>query len=192
MKRRFGVFLDRDGTVTEEVGYLTDTSRLRLIPGSGEAIALLNEMKIPAILATNQAGVARGYFEESMVIKCNKKLEDMLKVFGAKLDALYYCPHHPEVGEKPYRIDCNCRKPKPGMLLKGAEEFNLDLSQSYVIGDKVSDLEVANKVNAKSILVKTGYGLGEVLYGKKRWKVKPLAICENFYEAVKYILKKEL
>lgn len=191
MKRRFGVFLDRDGTITEEVGYLTDTSRLKLIPGAGEAIALLNEFGVPTILTTNQAGVARGYFKESMVIECNRKLEKMLAVFGGKLDALYYCPHHPEVGKKPYRVDCNCRKPKPGMLLKGEEEFNLNLSKSYVIGDKASDLEVADRVKAKSILVKTGYGLGEVLYGKKKWKVKPLVVCENLYEAVKYILEKE-
>lgn len=191
MKEKFGVFLDRDGTVTEEVGYLTDSKRLKLIPGSAEAIALLNKYGVPVILATNQAGVARGYFNESLVIECNEKLKKMLETLGAKLDAIYYCPHHPESGSPPYRKDCDCRKPKPGMLLKGAEKFGLNLAKSYVIGDKATDLEVAENVSAKPILVKTGYGLGEVLFGKKRWKTKPLKIFENLYEAAAFIVDEE-
>lgn len=191
MNKRFGVFLDRDGTVTEEVGYLNDPERLKLIPGSAEGIALLNKFNVLTILATNQAGVARGYFDEAMVKRCNEKLVYMLKILGAKLDAIYYCPHHPDAGKPPYRKDCNCRKPKPGMLLEGAKKYNLDLSQSYVIGDKASDLEVASAVLAKPILVKTGYGTGEILYNKKNWKTKPLAVCENLYEAAAFIIERE-
>lgn len=191
LNKRFGVFLDRDGTITEEAGYLTDSKRLKLIPGSAEAIALLNRFKIPAVVATNQAGVARGYFEEFMVKECNRKLKDMLRRLGAKLDAIYYCPHHPDVGIPPYRKNCDCRKPKPGMLLRAAKKFNLDLSKSYVIGDKATDLEVAAVVSARPILVKTGYGLGEILYGRAKWKIKPITVCENLFEAVSFIIDKE-
>lgn len=187
----FGVFLDRDGTVTEEIGYVNDPRRLRLIPGSAEAIALLNSKKIPVILATNQAGVARGYFKEEMIGRCHGRLTEMLASLGARLDAIYYCPHHPAAGEAPYRTDCDCRKPKPGMLLKAAERFGLDLSRSYVIGDKASDLEVAEAAGAHPILVRTGYGEGEIeLYGGK-WDVKPEGIFLNLLEAVNHIVEKE-
>jgi D-glycero-D-manno-heptose 1,7-bisphosphate phosphatase len=191
MKARFGVFLDRDGTVTEEIGYVNDANRLRLIPSSAEAISLLNRKGIPAILATNQAGVARGYFKEEMIGACHDRLEEMLAALGARLDAIFYCLHHPNVGEPPYRSDCNCRKPKPGMLLKAAEEFSLDLSRSYVIGDKASDLEVAEAVGAHPLLVKTGYGLGEIELYKGKWKVEPEGLFINLFEAVSYIIEKE-
>ena len=187
----FGVFLDRDGTVTEEIGYVNDPGRLRLIPGSAEAIALLNSKRIPAILATNQAGVARGYFREEMIGRCHSKLEEMLAALGAKLDAIYYCPHHPSVGEPPYRQECGCRKPRPGMLLQAAERFGLDLSRSFVIGDKASDLEVAKVVGAHPLLVRTGYGEGEIGLAGGRWKVEPEAVFLDLLGAVKYIIEKE-
>lgn len=187
----FGVFLDRDGTVTEEIGYVNDPARLRLIPGSAEAIALLNSKKIPAILATNQAGVARGYFREDMIGKCHDRLTEMLESLGARLDAIYYCPHHPSVGEPPYRQECDCRKPRPGMLLKAAERFGIDLSRSFVIGDKASDLEVAKVVGAHPFLVRTGYGEGEIGFWDGRWKVGPEGIFLNLLDAVKYIIEKE-
>lgn len=187
----FGVFLDRDGTVTEEIGYVNDPRRLRLIPGSAEAIALLNAKNIPVILATNQAGVARGYFKEEMIGRCHARLEEMLAALGARLDAIFYCPHHPSVGEPPYRQDCECRKPKPGMLLKAAERFGLDLSRSYVIGDKASDLEVAEAVGAHPVLVRTGYGEGEIELYEGRWKVEPEGVFLNLFEAVNHIVEKE-
>ena len=187
----FGVFLDRDGTVTEEIGYVNDPARLRLIPGSAEAIALLNSRRIPAILATNQAGVARGYFKEEMIGRCHSRLEEMLAALGAKPDAIYFCPHHPSVGEPPYRQDCGCRKPKPGMLTSAAERFGLDLTRSFVIGDKASDLEVAKVVGARPLLVRTGYGEGEIELAGGRWKVEPEAIFLNLLDAVRYIVEKE-
>jgi len=187
----FAVFLDRDGTVTEEIGYVNDPRRLRLIPGSAEAIALLNARGIPAILATNQAGVARGYFKEAMIGSCHARLEEMLAALGARLDAIYYCPHHPSVGDPPFRQECDCRKPKPGMLLKAADKFGINLSRSYVIGDKASDLEVAKVVGAHPLLVRTGYGEGEIALFEGRWKVKPDKIFLNLFEAVSYIVEKE-
>jgi D-glycero-D-manno-heptose 1,7-bisphosphate phosphatase len=187
----FAVFLDRDGTITEEVGYLTDSRRLRLLPGSAEAINLLNKYDIPAIVATNQAGVARGYFREEMVIECNEKLRNMLAILGAKVDAIYYCPHHPDGSNESYRKKCECRKPKPGMLLKAQKEFLIDLNKSYVIGDKESDLEFARSVGAHPILVETGYGYGEVHYNKENWKVEAEGIFSNIFKAVSYIIEKE-
>jgi D-glycero-D-manno-heptose 1,7-bisphosphate phosphatase len=191
MKHKFAVFLDRDGTVTEEIGYVTDPKRLRLIPSSAEAISLLNSRQIPVILATNQAGVARGYFREEMIGKCHERLEEMLGSLGARLDAIYYCPHHPSVGEPPYRLDCNCRKPKPGMFLKAAEQFRIELSSSYMIGDKASDLEAAKVAGAHPLLVRTGYGTGEISLYAGQWKVAPEAIFENLFEAASYIIEKE-
>src|SRR3972149_3069433 len=156
------IFFDRDGTVTEEVGYVNDPNRLTLLPRAAKAIKLVNNSPFKAILTTNQAGVARGYFPESMVIRVNKWLETLLLIEGAFLDRIYYCPHHPREGEKPYRNKCRCRKPLPGMLIKASRDFNLDLSECYVIGDKLSDVEFAKNVGSKAIIVKSGYGAGEL------------------------------
>ncbi len=193
--RRFNhnwaVFLDRDGTVTEEVGYVNHLSRLNLIPGAAEGIRLLNDVGVPVILATNQAGVARGYFDEHLVKAALEKLGSMLGALGARLDAVYYCPHHPAAGEPPYRADCDCRKPKPGMLLRGAKEFGLDLSRSYVIGDKISDVYFAKAGGAKGILVTTGYGLGELAHQRAGWRCEPHAIVPDVYAASRWIFEKE-
>ncbi|MGM0472070.1 MAG: D-glycero-alpha-D-manno-heptose-1,7-bisphosphate 7-phosphatase, partial [Bacillota bacterium] len=156
-----GVFMDRDGTVSKEIGYVNHADRFELLPQTSAAIKLLNQQGLPAILATNQAGVARGYFPEERIREVHNKLKRLLKEDGAYLDAIYYCKHHPEVGAGEYCQDCNCRKPKPGMLEQGAAEFGLDLTKSYMIGDKISDVETAKRVGAQGILVLTGYGQGE-------------------------------
>jgi D-glycero-D-manno-heptose 1,7-bisphosphate phosphatase len=186
--RRWGVFLDRDGTVTEEVGYVNHPSRLALIPGAAEGIRALNRAEVPVILATNQAGVARGYFTEDLVKEVLQRLQELLAVQGAKLDALYYCPHHPSVGPAPYRRECDCRKPKPGMLLRGAAEFGLDLSRCFVVGDKISDVEFAHKAGARGVLVLTGYGLGEYTYQSQDWREQPDFIAAGLPEAVAWML----
>lgn len=188
---RWGVFLDRDGTVTEEIGYVNHPSRLALLPGAAEAIAALNRADVPAILATNQAGVARGYFTEDLVKEVLDRLQTMLGALGARLDALYYCPHHPSAGEPPYRQACECRKPRPGMLLKGAEAFGLDLERCYVVGDKIGDVAFAHSVGAKGVLVLTGYGLGELTYQRSGWTEQPDFIAENLPAAVAWILARE-
>ena len=143
------VFMDRDGTITEEMGYLKEPKKLRLTPRSGEAIKLLNKREILVIVVSNQSGVARGYFTEKTVRETHKRLEELLAAKGAHLDGIYYCPHHPEFGSSNYRKNCSCRKPRPGMLLKAAKKFNLDLKKCYVIGDKVEDIELAKNVGGE-------------------------------------------
>ncbi len=177
------IFMDRDGTITEEMGYLKDPQKLRLIPRSAGAIKLLNERRIPVIVVSNQSGVARGYFTEETVKKTNRKFKGLLKEKVAYLDGIYYCPHHPEFGPPRYKKNCNCRKPKPGMLEKAARRFNLDLKKSYVIGDKVEDIELARNVGAKGILVLTGYG------ERSKKKVKSDYVAKNLYQAAEWILK---
>jgi D-glycero-D-manno-heptose 1,7-bisphosphate phosphatase len=186
---KWGVFLDRDGTVTEEVGYVNHRLRLRLIPGAAEGIRLLNRASVPVVLTTNQAGVARGYFTEELVRENLSRLQEMLERLGARLDGLYYCPHHPSVGAPPYRQACECRKPKPGMLLRGAAEFSLDLTRCYVVGDKIGDVAFAHSVGAKGVLVLTGYGLGEYTYQRQDWTEQPDFMAEDLVSAAVWILE---
>lgn len=182
------VFLDRDGTVSKEIGYVNHPERYELIPRAGKAIRQLNQIGIKTFLATNQAGVARGYFPEEMIGKVHAKLERLLKKEGAYLDKIYYCHHHPDVGEGKFNQDCNCRKPKPGMLLEAKEDHGIDLTSSYMVGDKISDVELAKKVDAKGILVLTGYGRGNYEYKQDEWTVEPDYIAEDLYDAVQWIL----
>ena len=181
---KLAVFMDRDGTITEEMGYLKDSKKLRLVPRSAEAIRLLNKREILAIVVSNQSGVARGYFTEKTVRETHKRLEELLKEKGAYLDGIYYCPHHPKFGSPKYRKNCNCRKPKPGMLLRAAKKFNLDLEKCYVIGDKVEDIKLARNAGARGILVLTGYGQ------KSSKRVKPDHTAKDLYHAVRWILKR--
>jgi len=181
------VFIDRDGTVTVEGGYINDPNRLTLLPRSARAIRLLNKNGIKAILATNQAGIARGYFDEPTLKKTLERLNLLLAVEGAYLDGIYYCPHHPTAGKPPFRKKCSCRKPLPGMLTKAKKDFNLDLSRCFVIGDKSSDVSLARVVNAKAIIVKTGYGEGEIeLNGSK--KISADFIADDLLDAVEWII----
>jgi D-glycero-D-manno-heptose 1,7-bisphosphate phosphatase len=186
MKPR-AVFMDRDGTISEEVGYVNHPSRYRVFPYAAEAVRLLNEAGWLAILVTNQAGVARGYFAEEVIGAVHGVLEQELEKEGARLDAIYYCAHHPTVGEEPYRFDCNCRKPKPGLLLDAAEEFDIDLSQSWMIGDRYSDIELARNANVRAALVLTGYGRGEWEYQRDAWKHEPDLVAKDLLEAVRKI-----
>jgi D-glycero-D-manno-heptose 1,7-bisphosphate phosphatase len=186
---RPAVFIDRDGTLTEEVGYVNHPSRLRLLPRSAEAVRRLNEAGIPAVVVTNQAGLARGYFTEAVMSAVNVELAAQLARGNARVDGIYICPHHPTEGEPPYRQRCECRKPKPGLLLRAAEEMNLDLSRSIMVGDKPSDLEVAPVVGARSVLVLTGYGRGEWEYQQDRFRVRPDYVAPDLFDAVEWALK---
>lgn len=190
MKR--AVFIDRDGTISEEVGYINHTSRFRLFPYSAEAINRLHENGFLAILVTNQAGVARGYFSEQMVQAVHQKLTAELAGGEAALDAIYYCAHHPSVGEPPYRLDCDCRKPKPGLLLRAARDFDIDLSNSWMVGDRYSDLELAANAGVKSALVLSGYGRGEWEHQRSGWTIQPDLVAENLLAAVAEICKGEV
>lgn len=185
-RARPAVFIDRDGTISEEVGYVNHPSRFRLFPYSSEAIRILNNNDWLAILVTNQAGVARGYFSEDVIVKIHEQLKHDLK--DAHLDAIYYCAHHPTVGEPPYRVDCDCRKPKTGLIDRAAREFDIDRSASWMVGDRYGDIELARNAGLRSAFVMSGYGLGEWEYRRHSWKLQPDLVCENLLEAVKMIV----
>jgi D-glycero-D-manno-heptose 1,7-bisphosphate phosphatase len=185
---RRAVFIDRDGTISEEVGYVNHVSRYRVFPFAARAVRALNEAGLLAVLVTNQAGVARGYFKEELIGEVHGLLAAELGRGGARLDAVYYCPHHPSVGEPPYRFDCDCRKPRPGLLLRAARELDLDLSRCWMVGDRYSDTELARNAGARSALVLTGYGRGELEHQSHAWPHKPDLVAENLLEAVKKIV----
>jgi len=180
--------MDRDGTLTDEVGYVNHPSRLRVLPRSAEAIRRLNAAGMPAVVVTNQAGLARGYFSEEVLNLVHDALVGQLAQAGARLDGIYVCPHHPTEGQPPYRARCECRKPKPGLLRRAAEEMGLDLSRSTMIGDKPSDLVPGREVGAATVLVLTGYGRGEWEYHRQTFEVKPDYVAEDLLDAVEWIL----
>jgi D-glycero-D-manno-heptose 1,7-bisphosphate phosphatase len=182
------VFIDRDGTISEEVGYINHPSRLRVFPYSAQAIKLLNDSGWLAILVTNQAGVARGYFSEDLVITVHEQLKSDLSQYGAHLDGIFYCAHHPTVGEPPYRFDCDCRKPKTGLITRASSELPIDLSSSWMIGDRYSDVELARNAGLHSGFVLSGYGRGEWEYQRSGWNEKPDLVCEDLLKAVESIL----
>ncbi|HEV2707756.1 MAG TPA: HAD family hydrolase [Pyrinomonadaceae bacterium] len=187
MKRR-AVFIDRDGTISEEVGYVNHPTRYRVFPYSAAAVKLLNEAGWLAILVTNQAGVARGYFREEMIGAVHEILARELERGGARLDALYYCPHHPSVGEPPYRLDCDCRKPKPGLIQRAAAELDIDLSSSWMVGDRYSDTELARNAGVRSAFVLSGYGRGEWEHQRAAWRHLPDLVAQDLLEAVQKIV----
>ena len=176
------VFIDRDGTLIEEMGYLNHVSRLRMFPFAPEAIRRLNQAELPVIVVTNQSGVARGYFPESLVIEVNTLLERQLAAAGAHLTGVYYCPH--AAGD-----ECDCRKPKTGLLERAAKEHDLDLSRSYVVGDRYADIELARRARAQSVMVRTGYGEGELLWHAGKWPEQPDHVAAALGDAVDWILR---
>jgi D-glycero-D-manno-heptose 1,7-bisphosphate phosphatase len=181
--------MDRDGTLTEEVGYVNHPSRLRLLPQSGAAVRRLNQAGIAVVVVTNQAGIARGYFSPEVLAAVNAALVSQLKDEGAHLDGVYVCPHHPTEGEAPYRLVCDCRKPKPGLLLRAASDLALDLGRSTLVGDKGSDLVAARAVGARAVLVLTGYGLGEWEYRRSALPVQPDHVADDLRGAADWVIK---
>jgi D-glycero-D-manno-heptose 1,7-bisphosphate phosphatase len=188
--RRRAVFIDRDGTISEEVGYVNHPSRYRVFPYAAEAIKQLNEAGWLAVLVTNQAGVARGYFSEDVIGAVHALLTAELEGGGARLDAIYYCPHHPSVGEPPYRFDCDCRKPRPGLIRRAAADLDIDLGASWMVGDRYSDTELARNAGTRAALVLSGYGRGEWEYQRAAWRHQPDLVAENLLEAVRAITEK--
>jgi len=178
------VFLDRDGTIAEEVGYLNHLSRFQLYPFAGAAIRRLNAAGLPVIVVTNQSGVARGFFPEELVQRANEKMIRELAGAGAHLDAVYYCPHSTA-------DNCACRKPRPGMLIRAAREHRLELNGSWMIGDRYDDLEMAHAVGCRSVLVLSGYGRGEYEWNRMRWTRQPAYVVESLTEAVDTVLKEQ-
>lgn len=188
---RKAIFMDRDGTVSDEVGYVNHIDRYRLLPRSAEAIRRINAAGFLSFVITNQSGVARGLFDEALILKVHETLGRWLNEAGARLDGIYYCPHHPKEGEPPWRLACDCRKPKPGLLLRAAREHDVDLASSYMIGDTVLDIEAARNVGATGVLVLTGYGKGDLVYRMAQRGLQPAHVAADLLEAVEWILERE-
>jgi len=182
------VFLDRDGTLNRGEPYLDNAEHLRLFDGVGSAIAQLNAQRLHAVVITNQSGIARNYFTEISLHKIHQKLEELILSEGAHLDGIYYCPHHPEIGVSPYRKVCNCRKPGTGLLEQAAQDLGVHLSDSYVVGDRLSDLEAGRRVGAKLVLVLTGHGEEEQQKLSEQTG-QPDHIAANLQQAVSWIIE---
>ena len=185
---RPAIFLDRDGTINEDIGYVSSPDRLIIYPYAAEAVRLINEAGLKVIIVTNQSGIARQLYDEPMLAAIHQRLAQELARDGAHFDAVYYCPHHPRIGNATYRRECDCRKPGPGMLHQAAREHDIALAASYVVGDKASDINLATNAGAKGVLVMTGYGR-ETLADCDEWPCEPEITADNLLDAVQKILK---
>ena len=177
--RNKAIFLDRDGVINVEVGYLSNPNDFKIIEGSIEALKILNKKGFLLIVVTNQAGIARGYYTEVDLKNIHNKMKSVLKQHEVTLTDIFYCPHHPE-----FTGSCNCRKPNSGMILESKKKYNIDLDNSYMVGDTLNDIQTGLAANCKTILVLTGYGKEEQ---KKIGSIKPDMIFKNLYEFAKHI-----
>ena len=178
---RPAVFLDRDGTICEEMGYLNHISRLHIFPFAATAIRKLNKAGLPVIVVTNQSGISRRIFPESLVNEIHERLSRELSAAGARVDGYYYCAHTKQ-------DNCDCRKPLPGLLEQAAREHGLRLDRSFVVGDRYGDVELAHGVRGRGVLVLTGYGRGEYELHRNEWSRQPDLVAEDLSEAVDAIL----
>jgi len=183
------VFVDRDGTLLEEVGYLDRLERLALFPYSVDAVRLLNRAGFRVVVITNQAGVARGFFGEGFVREAHEFLDRTFRAGQARIDGFYYCPHLPEASVEAYRRQCDCRKPRPGMIRDAERDLDLDIPGSYVVGDRWLDVELGLAVGARTVLVRTGYGRTEE--SRPPAGVRADAVTDNLMDAVTWILRRE-
>ncbi|MFH0777273.1 MAG: HAD family hydrolase [Candidatus Eisenbacteria bacterium] len=180
---RWAVFLDRDGTIIEETGYLSDPEKVRLIEGAASSVAELNRRGVPVVVVSNQAGVARGLVTNRDLQTVNRRMSELLSAGGASLDAMYFCPHHPE-----YDRQCDCRKPQPGLILRAAKELSIDLARSFMVGDRLIDMQAGRSAGTATVFLRTGYGEKEL--SENREEVPRIAdkICDDLREAVGWIL----
>ncbi len=179
------VFLDRDGTIIEHVDYVYDCSQVKLIPRASEAIRLLNESGFKVIIITNQPGVARGYFTEETVREINKYIQECLAKAEARIDKVYYCPHHADGIIEEYAKECDCRKPKPGMIESAVRELGIDLEGSFVIGDRTIDVEAGDRAGCKTILLANEDRPNNM----KETATIADYVAPDLYEAVKWLLE---
>lgn len=180
--------MDRDGTVNEQMGYINHIRRFVLLPGSAEAIRLLNQHGILTIIVSNQSGVARGYFPIDLVHEVHDHMQQMLRQEGAFLDAILFCPHYPDGKVTAYSRSCDCRKPRTGLIEQACRQYAIDMANSYVIGDRSTDMELAYRSGLKGILVKTGYGLGDLKYVVPVSPYQPFHVAEDLLDAVRWIV----
>ena len=175
--RKRAIFLDRDGVINKEVSYLSNPDDFEFIPGSIEALKILKQKGFLLIVITNQAGIARSYFTEKILKSIHDKMNSILKRNDVELDDIFFCPHHPN-----FTGECDCRKPKPGMILKAKQKYNIDLQNSFMVGDTLIDIEAGLAAGCKTVLVLTGYGMEEK---KNIGNIQPDHIFNNLYEFAK-------
>jgi len=181
-----GVFLDRDGTIIEEVGYLDRPERVAFFPWTIDAIRALNRAGLGVFLVSNQSGIARGFFTDAVVDEVHQRMADMLAAGGARIDAYYYCPHHPEGSVRELAKVCDCRKPARGLVDRAMAEFGVDPARSFVVGDRWLDVGLARTVGAKGVLVRTGYGDTEER--RRPEGLEADAVVDNLIAASSWIL----
>ncbi len=186
MTRSSAVFLDRDGTLIEEVGYLDRPERVELFPWSVDAIRALNRAGVRVVIVSNQSGVARGFFDEATVEAVHQRIADLLAEGGAAIDAYYYCPHHPDGKVAAYARPCECRKPGRGLVDRAVRELGVDPRRSFAIGDRWLDVALARAVGARGVLVRTGYGLAEEMRPPEGLKAD--AVVDNLIAAASWVL----
>lgn len=184
---RPAVFLDRDGTILDELGYLTPASTIHRFPYSIDAIRLLVRGGYAVVIITNQGGIGLGLYDHAFVDRTHASLDAMFKAGGAEVAGWYYCPHHPEAVIAEWKSVCGCRKPATGLVTSAARDLDLDLPASWVVGDQWRDIEVAHRTGGRSVLVRTGYGRGL----EAKWPeniAKPTAVADNLMAATAVIL----
>ena len=183
--KRPAVFLDRDGTLIEDVGYLASLTRLQLFPWTIDVIRALNRAALPVVVVTNQSGVARQYFAEAFVQETHRAIDARLAAGGAHVDAYYYCPHHPDGKLPEYAVACDCRKPRSGLIDRAARDLNLEPSASFVVGDSWGDVGLASAVGARAVLIRTGTG---GIAQQARSGLTAAAVVDNLAAAASWIL----
>ena len=189
---RPAVFIDRDGTINEECGYLSNINDFKLLPGAGKAISLLNKNDYIVVVISNQSGVAKGYFPVELVAETHESMIRELEKDEAFIDGIYFCPHHPDGVVPEYSKECNCRKPNTGLIEKARSELEIDMEGSYVIGDKWLDIECAHNANLPGILVLTGYGMEELQHmATNPQRDKPAFVAKDLFAAVQWILSRD-
>lgn len=180
------MFIDRDGTLIEEVGYLNRLDRLAFFPYSIDAVRALNRGGLAVVVITNQSGIAKGILDEEFLGRAHGVIIDRLHAGGARIDGIYYCPHHPDGTIEALRKQCDCRKPRPGLVRQAAQELDLDLARSFVVGDRLKDMQVGRAVGARTILVRTGYGADEEPTAAETAD----AVVETLIDAAAWILER--
>lgn len=180
-RKNRAVFLDRDGVIIEDVHYLRHPDQLRLIAGAAFAIKKLHKAGFKVVVVSNQSAIARGYVTPRILETIHRRLKILLRLQGARLDVIYYCPHHPQAGR---RVKCSCRKPEIGMLKAAVRKYNLDLGKSYLVGDTTTDVRTARNAGCAAVLVKTGKAGRDGVY-----KARPDAVCKNLAKAAAWVIK---
>lgn len=186
--RKPTVFIDRDGTINKDAGYINSLDNFEVYPFAPQAIKLLKDNGYLVVVITNQAGVAKGIFTEEFLEKVHTKMRKILQQNGTDIDGIFYCPHYKGAKIQEYDIDCECRKPKTKMIEDALKLLPIDRNNMYMVGDKYTDIQMGINAGCKTIIVKTGYGKGEIENNYHKWSKKPDLVADNLLLAVLSIL----